>query len=177
MRQYWTAPLPPFHTADGAAHANSVALTDISPTPPIVLPANLLEAGSEIELEAHGQFSTTGTPTLLLGFYYGGIAGIALAASAAITTGSAAAAWPWMMRYRGVVRALGSAGSIQGEGHLMLGTSLTALALHAIPTTQALRTVAIDTTAAKSLTVGAQWGTANAANTITCNDISAKLLN
>lgn len=175
-RQYWVAPVPPLHTADGTALANSTTLTDISPAPAIVLPANSLEAGSEIEIRAMGQFSTTGTPTLLLGLYYGGVAGVALATSGAVTTGSAAAAWPWLLEWRGVVRAIGATGSLNGQGRLYLGTSLTALSTLAIPTTAGARTVTIDTTAAKSITVGGQWGTASASNTVTCNDISVKLV-
>jgi hypothetical protein len=176
VRQYWVAPIPPFHTADGAAYNTSVTLTDVSPAPAITLPANFLEQGSEIELEACGQFSNTGTPTLLLGFYHGGVAGVALAASSAITTTTGAAAWPWIIRYRGVVRAVGSTGSIVGQGWLKLGTSLTAFAMSAIPVTAAARTVTIDTTTAKSITCGAQWGTSNASNTLTCNDISVKVV-
>lgn len=174
MRQYWVAPIPPMHTADGAAYATSVTLTDVSPTPNITLPANFLEGGSEVELWAQGQFSNTATPTLLLGFYYGGVAGVALAASSAITTTTGATAWPWMMHYRGVVRTAGATGSIVGQGWLMLGTSLTAFALSAIPVTAAARTVTIDTTTAKTLTVGAQWGTSSGSNTLSCNDISVK---
>lgn len=176
MRQYWVAPLPPLHVASGTALATSVTLTDISPTPNIVLPANMLEAGSEIEIRAMGEFSTTGTPTLLLGLYFGGVAGIALAASAAIVTASGAAAFPWQLDYRGVVRSIGSAGSINGQGRLFLGTTLAVGSTNMLPITQALRTVAIDTTSAKAITVGAQWGTSSASNTITCNDISVKLV-
>jgi hypothetical protein len=176
MRQYWVAPLPPFHVADGTALANSTTLTDISSVPPIVIPANMLEIGSEIEITAFGQFSTTGTPTLLLGAYYGLVAGVALAATAATTTGSAAAAWPWMLTYRGVVRAVGTSGSINGQGRVNFGTSLTASSTVHMPATAAARTVTIDTTAAKAISIGAQWGTANASNTITCNDISVKLI-
>src|SRR5690242_14752783 len=174
-RQYWVAPIPPFHVADGTALANSTTLTDISPTPPVVIPANMLEIGSEIELRGHGQFSTTATPTLLVGFYYGAVAGAALAASAATTTGTATA-WPWMLEYRGVVRAVGTSGSIQGEGRFYLGTSLTVFSVNAMPATAAARTVTIDTTTAKSITIGAQWSAASASNTITCNDISVKLV-
>jgi len=177
MRQYWTTPLPPFHSSDGTAYASSTTLTDVSPTPPIVLPANVLEVGSELEIEIGGAFSTTGTPTLLLGIYYGGVAGVALAASSAVTTGSAAASWPFQLWYRGVVRATGSSGSINGQGRLYLGTSLTALSVRPIPETLAARTVTIDTTTAKSVTVGAQWGTSSASNTLTVNDISVKLVN
>src|SRR5437764_5539249 len=115
-RQYWVTPLPTWSTSDGTALANSAALTDISPAPQITLPANQLEIGSELEIEAYGSFSTTGTPTLLLGLYYGGVAGVALAASSAVTTGSAAASWPWILQYRGFVRAGGTAGSINGQG-------------------------------------------------------------
>lgn len=170
------APIPPFHTGDGAAYASSVTLTDVSPTPNITLPANLLETGSEIEISAMGQFSTTGTPTLLLGFYYGGVAGVALAASSAITTGTGAAAWPFILRYRGVIRAVGSSGSINGQGELLLGTALTAFTVRPIPEVAASRTVTVDTTAAKAITLGAQWGTSSASNTLTCNDISVRLV-
>jgi hypothetical protein len=176
MRQYWVAPLGPFHTADGAAYNTSVTLTDVSPLPPIVLPANQLEPGAEIEIRANGQFSNTGTPTLLLGFYLGGVAGVALAASSAVTTTTGAAAWPWELYYRGTVRTVGTTGTINGQGRLHLGTSLVALTVRSIPEVAASRTATIDTTTAKSVTVGAQWGTSSASNTLTCNDISVQLL-
>lgn len=172
MRQYWLAPVPPMAVADGAAYNTSVTLTDVSATPQKQLPAMFLEAGTEIELNAYGNFSTTGTPTLLLGFYYGGVAGVALAASSAVTTGSAAASWPWLLYYRGRVRAVGTSGQIVGQGVLQLGTSLTAFTTRPIPETLAARTVTIDTTIVKTITVGAQWGTSSASNTLTCNDMS-----
>src|SRR6266487_3811533 len=105
MRQYWETALPPFHTADGTAYGTSVTLTDVSPTPNITIGANQLEVGSEIQIRAYGQYSSAATaPTLLLGFYYGGIAGVALAASTAVTVTASAAAWPWELYWRGVVR-------------------------------------------------------------------------
>jgi hypothetical protein len=174
-RQYWVAPVGPLKNADGAALATSVTLTDVSAAPQITLPANVLELGSELEMEAYGQFSNTGTPTLLLGFYYGGVAGAALAASSAITTTTAAAAWPFMLRYRGVVRAVGATGSIVGQGVLYLGTALTAFTVRPIPEVAASRTVTIDTTSAKAITVGAQWGTSSASNTLTLNSLSVRL--
>lgn len=175
-RQYWQAPLPPLGIADGAALASSTTLTDISPTPSIVIPANQLELGSELYIEAMGEFSDTATPTLLLGLYFGGVAGVALAASAAITAASGVTGVPWILKYRGVVRAVGSSGSINGQGVLILGTSLTAVALSPIPITKALRTVTIDTTTAKAITVGAQWGASSPSNTVTCNDLSVSLV-
>jgi hypothetical protein len=175
-RNYWVAPIPPLHIADGTAYASSTTLTDVSPTPPKVIPANQLELGSELEIDAYGLFSNTATPTLLLGLYYGAVAGAALAASSAITTTTGAASWPWILRYRGKVRAVGTSGSINGQGVLYLGTALTAFTVRPIPETLATRTVAIDTTVAKSITVGAQWGTSSASNTLTCNDLSVRLV-
>lgn len=173
----WVGPIDPDHTADGTAYASSTTLTDVSPAPAKTIPGYTLRQGSEVEIDAWGQFSTTGTPTLLLGLYYGGIAGVALAASTAITTGSAAAAWPWMLRYRGQVRTATSTGSIVGMGVLYLGTSLTAFTVRPIPEVAASRTVTIDTTTAKTITAGAQWGTNSPSNTLTCNGISVRLVN
>lgn len=175
MRISYLGSVSPLHTANGTAYNTSAALTDVSSKPDTVISANTLEIGSEIEVLADGNFSNTGTPTLLLGFYYGGIAGVALAASTAITTTTAAASWPFQLYYRGTVRSLGTAGSIEGQGRLYLPTSLTALTLRAIPETLAARTVSIDTTAPKAITVGAQWGTNNALNTLTCTNISIRL--
>lgn len=175
MRQYWVAPLSPLYTADGSALASSTTLTDISPTPNITIPANLLEVGSLIRLSAWGKFSNTGTPTLLAGFYYGAVAGTALAASSAITTTTGATNWQWRLWYEGRVRTVGSSGTIMGAGELALATSLTAWTYRPLPET-ALATVTIDTTAAKAITVGAQWGTSSASNTITCLHMDAELV-
>lgn len=166
MRQYWVAPLPPLAVADGTALASSTTLTDVSPAPQLTLPANFLEAGSTIELHAFGKFSNTATPTLLTGFYYGGVGGTALAATSAITTTTGATNWPFELYYKGRVRTVGTSGTIMGHGWIDLATSLTAVTHRPIPET-ALAAVTIDTTTAKTLTVGAAWGTSNAANTLT----------
>lgn len=177
-RQYWVAPLPPLHTASGTAYTNSITATDISPAPNIVLPANLLEPGSELEIRAHGQItSTTGTVTITLGAYFGGVAGGASSFTCTPTVTASLTAAPWMLDVRCVVRANGSSGSVNGQGRLYLGTSLTALTMLAIPITAGARTITVDTTSAKALTIGATWGgTATAANSITCDDISVKLV-
>jgi len=176
MRQYWNAPIGPFHIAAGTALASSTTLTDISPTPNITQPANLLEPGSTLHIRAFGTFSNTSTPTLLLGFYYGAVAGTALAATSAITTTTGATNWAWRMEWTGRVRTNGSTGTIMGQGWIDLGTALTSVTHRPIPET-ALATVTIDTTTAKALTVGAQWGTNSASNTITCHHLDVELVN
>jgi hypothetical protein len=171
-----TGPLTPLHIADGAAFNTFTTFQDVSPVPQLVLPQQMMDAGLELYLYANGEFSTTGTPTLSIGFWFNGAAGAApttiLAQSAAITTGSGAAAWPWEAWWRGRLRAIGSSGSFKGTGELILGTSLTAQSLNPMPTTQALRTVTVDTTANRAVGVGAAWGTSNAANSITVYNLS-----
>jgi hypothetical protein len=146
---------------------------------PVILPYQL-RLGSKIKIEAEGEFSTTVTPTLVLGFYIGTVAGVItlpLAESSAITTTSGAAAFPWRLEYRGIITALGTAGSIVGCGNLELGTSLTAISSVPIPITQALRTVAWDTTIARAIGVCATWNTNSVSNNVRTYNHSVLLLN
>ena len=157
------------NTASGAAYASSTSLTDVTADPQFPLPANQFPVGGTCVLFAHGIISTTGTPTIKLGFYYGGIAGVALGVSPATATGNNAASWPWILRWQGSVRTIGGSGTIMGIGELLLGTSLSVFAasIPLVPTSGAANAVqTIDTTTTKPITVGAQWGTNNAANTL-----------
>lgn len=174
-RTLYVAPVPPLNTSAGAAYNTSVTLTDVSPAPQIVLPANLLDVGQVLRLTAFGVFSTTGAPTLLEGFYYGGVAGVALAATGATATGSGVTNVPFRLEYEGRVRSTGTAGTIMGHGYELRGTSVSAVGVVPIPVT-ALATVTIDTTTAKAITVGAQWGTSSASNTLTCHHLSVELI-
>jgi hypothetical protein len=110
-RQYWVAPLPPFHTADGAT-VTAAALAEISPTPPVVLPANFLEAGMRLEFQAFGRITTAATPgTWIFGIYLG--SGAIAAGQAAVVTAALAAKASmtnvtWRVEGNGSVRAIGS---------------------------------------------------------------------
>jgi hypothetical protein len=103
-------------------------------------------------------------------------AGYEMAASTAVTQGTATA-WPLEMYWRGVVRSIGPTGTIYGQGHIHVPSSLSAFTPRFIPEVAASRLVTIDTTTAKTITVGAQWGAASASNTITCKDLSVLILN
>jgi len=167
--QSWEAVLNVPGEGAGTALASSTTLTDISPAPQLVLPSGYMYIGQRLRLIAYGIFSTTSTPTLLLGGYYGGVAGTALAATAAITTGSGAASWPWRLSLEIYVRSVGSSGTVWCNGVVKLGTSLTGATDYWIPSSQT-QPITINTTTANALTVGAQWGTSSASNTITCED-------
>ena len=171
--QLWTAPLGPLQGINGAAYVSSSTITDVSPgglANPIELPGSTMMVGTRITIDAFGTFSNTGTPTLVLGLYYGGVAGIALAASSAVTTTTAAVGWTWQMHYQGVVQATGTSGKILGSGWVRFPTALTTFAERTIPETTPAQ-VTIDTTVQKAITVGATWGTLSASNTLTCMDL------
>lgn len=171
MRQYWSAPFGPFQTADGTALASSTTLTDISPTPNITFPANFLEPGMTVWFTAWGRFSTTSTPTLLLGLYYGAVAGVAICATAAVTTPSAVTNQTWRFEGEFRVRTVGSSGTAIG---VAVAENISTTATNMAPAT-APATATIDTTAAKALTIGAQWGTNSASNTITCHHFGVEV--
>jgi len=180
MDLYLTEPVGPFPVAIGAAFGSFTARQDVSPQPLPFVQAGKLRLGAKIKIEAEGEFSTTGTPTLVLGLYIGTVAGAittVLAESSAITTGSGAAAWPWRLEYRGIITAMGVSGQIVGMGNLELGTSLTAISSVPIPITAALRTVTWDTTIARAVGVCATWGTSSASNTVRTLNHSVLILN
>ena len=145
-----------------------------------VIPARKWRPGLKLHLGARGNFSTTGTPTLGLGFWFGtqalSITGD-IALSSLITTGSGAAAWPWMMEWDGICTAVGTSGAIIGQGWLCLGTSLTAFTTVPIPITQALRTVAIDTTIDRAIGVSAAFSASSASNQVQVDSNEVLYLN
>ena len=176
--QVWSTPQVPLQIADGTAYASSTTITDVSPgaaTSPVTLPGQTLQLGTTLIIRAAWTASNTSTPTLLAGFYYGGVAGTALAATSAITTTTAMTNWQWYMEYRGVIQAVGTSGKIMGCGQIHVPTSLTAWTIRPIPET-AMAQVTVDTTVAKAITLGLTWGTNSASNTATCKLFSVETL-
>jgi hypothetical protein len=179
---YLTEPIGPFPTAASAAFNTFTTKQNVTTLGNVpVIPAGKLRAGSKIEVQAQGNFSTTGTPTLSLGFWIGTRAlsmTIDLAISSAITTGSAAAAWPWLMKWYGFCTKADVSGTLLGQGELMLGTALTTFAADVpIPITAALRTVAIDTTIERAIGVSAAFSASSASNQVVVDDLRVTILN
>ena len=160
----------------GTAYASSSAATDVSPAPQVVIPANYLSVGQRLRITAYGIFSTTGTPTLLAGVYFGGVAGTLLAATAANATGNNAASWPWKIALDIYVRSVGSAGSVWCNGQFDLGSSLTAYTGYALPSSQTQPISSLNMTQSNILTVGMTWGTSSSSNTLTCEDAYVETL-
>lgn len=164
-------------TADASALASSTSLTDVSPAPQIVIPANSLFPGAALRVTAIGKFSNTATPTLLSGLYWGGVAGTKLAATGAITTITSATNWPYQLTATIVCRATGSSGSLLTWGQVSMPASLTAFQAEYPIDSAAIAAVTVDTTTAKALTLGAQWSASSASNTFTCNSFVVEALN
>lgn len=182
MDIYLCEPVGPFPTAASAAFNTFTTKQNVTTAGNVpVIPASKLRAASKLDIEARGNFSTTVTPTLSLGFWLGTRAlamTIDLAISSAITTASGAAAFPWIMRWSGFCTAAGTSGSLLGQGELLLGTALTTFATPVpIPVTQALRTVAIDTTIERAIGVSAAFSASSASNQVQVDDLRVSILN
>lgn len=182
----WDNTLDPFPAVRGAAFNTFTTAKDVSPVPLPVSYGNELRLGSRVELEAWGEYSSSATPTLQLGFAYGitsagGLlsTGITIAANAATANVGTPAAWPWHMHWAGVVTAVGTGGVIYGSGILDLGSSLTAMNPGInIPVTAAARSVtSFDTTVQKAWSVFAAWGASAAGNQVIVDVFTAKIIN
>lgn len=180
-----TTPVPPFHQAAGAAFGTFTTRQDVSPVPvPVILPYQL-KVGTRGNIKAHGEYSSTGTPTLILGTYIGsgfGASGIPSAITTVLAESNAislatAAAWAWKLDLDFLVTAVGTAGSMLVEGNVHAGSSLTAMSDIPIPITQALRTVAFNSTVANAVGICATFSASNAANTVKVNNLFVSLLN
>jgi hypothetical protein len=177
-RTYWAAPLGPMNFADGTP-ATATSVADCSPAPQKVISPDWLELGTVVRLRARGEYTVGSTATTgTFGFYWGGAAGTALAIASAVAMTTSVTSFPWLMEWEGEIRALGTSGSIKGHGWLSVTpTTLITDSPHIpVPATAALRTVTIDTTTRKIVTVGAAVSQVTGAPSITCYGLTAEIL-
>ena len=171
--------------ADGTAIANTTTETIIFPN--TTFPANYMQDGRALRITAYGRHSTTGTPTLTFRIRWGGVGGTVLAASGAITAGSAVSAAMWMLQALLITRANGSSGTIFTTGFAELGddaASTVGSATNAhgrdfmgsagVATPAA---VTVDLTADTALAISATWSAASASNTLTGHNLIIESLN
>jgi hypothetical protein len=148
----------------------------------------LIGLGTEMRIRAHGEMtSTSATPTLKFGFYWGTVGAaisgaVIIAESPATAMSASAASWPWMVEWDGEFRAMSNTGglntgSLNGMGKVHRGSSLTAFAVpEAMPVTKALRTVALDTSVNKQLMMGITLSATTGSPSITVDDLIVELL-
>lgn len=176
MRQYWVAPLPPFHVADGTA-LTAAALGELSPTPPVILPGQTLELGSRLEFSAFGRITTAATPgTWTFGVYIGTAAiaaGQAAITSAALAAKASMTNITWRIEGNAAVRTVGAGTAATVLGVLEISnitTNGTDLAPASAPTA-----FAFDSTVSNFVRLGVTPSVAT--GSITCHYWGVRLVN
>ena len=179
MEIFLCEPVGPFAIAARVTNTFTTK-QDVTPAPVPVIPGGRLRPGTKIALKAIGDFNTTATPNLTMGFWYGTRA-LAITGDLALSSvivAPTATLWPWSMEWEGMCTVGGAAGAVVGNGQLQLGASLTTFAAEVpIPITAALRTVSIDLSIERALGVSATWSASSASNQITVNSFRAVLWN
>lgn len=176
VRSYWVAPVTPLTYTDGTAFTSATTLTDISPA--ASRPTPVPELGTCLRLRAFCEVTTTSaTPTLTLGFYWGGVAAAnPVASGAGLVMPASITAGELIIEYEGEFRALGAAGQIYGAGRVFMPSSLTAFATPVpVPQTAAARLVTVSTLTGLQVTVGALWSSVTGSPSITCRHFLAEL--
>ena len=124
-RQYWQEALA-WATASGTAIASSATETILFPN--VTIPANYIQDGRLLRMQAFGAYGTTATPTLIITVRWGGVSGTVLCKTGAMVTtsgtgGGASLTATWMLRLNIQCRSNGSTGTLMSNGHLVLYTS------------------------------------------------------
>jgi hypothetical protein len=180
----WSGPPSPASVSSGTA-VTAAALTAGTPAPAMVIPAGMIDFGTKLRLEAELEVtSTSATPTLITGFYMGAVGGAigsaaVLGVTSALAISATATAWLVRVRYIGTFRALGTSGSIHGNGiaESWANVGLTgAGVVNPLPITAALRTVTVNTVQVNQLDVGITLSSTTGTPSVTVTDFAAELV-
>lgn len=159
-----------FTQTASATVANTTAETALSSTGEgsLTLPANYLRVGRTIRVKAWGYHSSTAGPTIRIRIKLGSTT---VLDTTAINSGNGTNK---MWTVDGVItcRTTGGSGTVFGQGFYA--------ELHPSGTTDSMvntGATTVDTTATQAISVTAQWGTANAGNTITCTNLTVETQN
>jgi hypothetical protein len=176
--QYWVAPAPPFHIADGTAVTAAATLTELTPTPRIMLPSPWLNEfpGKRLEFQAAGHYTTNATATTATFGLYIGAVGTAVGSMTAVATTAAITLVPsvtnrfWRMEGNFQIRTLAAAGTCIGVCEFSNvssgGTDLMG--------TAAGSTATINTTIANEFILGVN---VSVAQSITCRYFGIRMVN
>ena len=154
---------------DGTAVANTTTETIL--VPDVVLPPRYLMAtGRTLRARIRGRYSTTSTPTITIRQRIGGVAGVAVVASAAFTLPTTITNVPFEIEIESTVRSEGSAGTMFGMGTMTFATAApNTAATQYLPASAPAVSSSIDMTAQQNHSITITWGTASASNTITAH--------
>lgn len=153
-----------------ATIANSTTETAISSTGvgSLTLPANFFIIGRTIRITGRGFHSSTANPNITLKIKFG--------STVMLTTGAVqsknGSSDAFVISGDITCRTTGASGAFMSQGQYLELQSTGVL--YGMKNTA---TVAVDTTTTQAITVTAQWGTANAGNTITLTNLTVESLN
>lgn len=171
-------------TADGTQISNTT--TETIACPDFNFPAYYMQPGRTLRVTASGLVSNVVTTpgTLTMRLRWGGVAGVVLAASGAIALDTTAhTSYMWFLSLIVVCRTAGSSGTFLTAGQLWTNdvASATAANLLANPMgsagASANAAVTVDTTAAKLLSLTAQFSVATSPTNLTCQQRLLEILN
>ena len=165
-RQGWVETVSQL-VSDGTPVANTTTETAIFPA--LTVPANFMQDGRTLRMEAFGKLSTTGTPTITFSLRWGGAAGTLLAITEALTNGSGVANVNWSVIVRVQTRTNGSSGSLLAWGEVRLHTAVGTVLVNVFSVSgyDAPAAVTADLSTAKDLCLTATWSAASSSNTLT----------
>jgi len=144
--------------------------------------AGMLRVGGTIRITALGFIGWTGTPTIQIRVKLGSAT---VLNSGAITPGTLTGVSFFRVEAEIVVRTLGATGTVIGQGVLLHGQPAAAagqvlLIAAGSPNTGLFTTsdttTTLDTTASAAVDVTMQWGTANAANTVSITNVTIEYI-
>lgn len=175
-RQYWEEGLS-WATADGTAVTNTVTETILFPN--VTIPANYLQDGRTLRIRASGQYQTmSGQPWVSFFLRWGGVSGTLMAKTSPTTLPSSVTGALWDLDAYLTTRSNGSSGTvlatgtarifsgIQGSVASATGEAFVAPLSISGSSVIGTPTATVDLTADTALALSAQWGSANAANSI-----------
>lgn len=137
----------------------------------LTLPGNFFAVGKSIRVSVKGAIGATGTPTLRLKVKLGSTV---ILDTTALTLTAITGTNAWALSADITCRSVGGSGTVFCQGAAAYFTSSTAPSgLGPVNTA----TSTIDTTASQALDVTAQWGTADASNTISGTNVIIQALN
>lgn len=185
-RQFWSESIA-WATAAGTAVGNTVTETILFPN--VIIPANFMQDGRVLRLNAFGQWGIQAAAnTLRIRVRWGGVAGTVLWDTGAITNSAdAETAAQWSAEIYLQTRSNGATGTIMTMGNTVIGfdtvPTIETTAHYGLATVNSVGGVVspaattVDLTADTALSLTWTWGTANAANTATGHIFTVEALN
>lgn len=175
-RQTW-AELLAWLTVDATALANNASEAII--VPDFTIPANYMQDGRVLRARIFGKLSTTGTPTMIWGVRWGGVAGTLLANTEAVTMGSGVANVNFALEILLQTRANGASGKIITSGEMTVHTAAGTILgnVFGVSGYDAPAEVTVDLSIDKALSFTGKWSAASASNTMTVHQYTLESLN